>query len=678
MNHIEWKKEINDKFKERLELVIERIREIATAPNVEEPYVQYFKSTAEFLLLENSVYELAIQDKLKQLDISVLKELNDGLFGCVRPPFYENGYLNPAYASKMLGKEMGQLLSAVAVQIRQAIRPCFDANSQYLCLYAELFVEIYNLIEEENEISANNLKTHVYSFMHDYLEVFQQDKVENLIQPKYNRDYQLLMESDLENPIYLYQYGLHVSKNEIESNRLLNRLSEEELNKMASTFTEGYRMGFEVTGKDLSKKSVAEIRYPIGFEAMVRVAVENFRALGLEVVLKPFSASVNKQYEYDHKEDEALWLDKALVERGLEVYRQLFEKRKEQAAGYAGPAVIEVFGEEPFSPTAKCENCKFSEKQQSMYVYQKSEFGRILNHYIKGEERSFTIIAFPIYAIGEKYEEIFRETIKINTLDYQLYQTIQQKIIDELDQAKYVHVRGKGKNRTDLKIAIMQLENPQKETAFENCVADVNIPVGEVFTTPVLQGTNGILHVSSVYLNDYRYENLEITFCDGKTESYSCTNFSEKELNQKYIEDNILMHHKMLPMGEFAIGTNTTAYKMAKDYDISDKLPILIAEKTGPHFAVGDTCYTYDEDNITYNPDGKAIVARENEISALRKTDLSAAYFNCHTDITIPYHELDKITVVRQDGERIDIISDGRFVLPGTEILNEPLNNMNM
>ena len=113
---------------------------------------------------------------------------------------------------------------------------------------------------------------------------------------------------------------------------------------------------------------------------------------------------------------------------------------------------------------------------------------------------------------------------------------------------------------------------------------------------------------------------------------------------------------------------------MAKVYDIADKLPILIAEKTGPHFAVGDTCYTYDEDNITYNPDGKAIVARDNSVSILRKTDISKAYYNCHTDITIPYKELERITVVRQDGSVIHIIEDGRFTLPGLEELNIPLD----
>ena len=154
---------------------------------------------------------------------------------------------------------------------------------------------------------------------------------------------------------------------------------------------------------------------------------------------------------------------------------------------------------------------------------------------------------------------------------------------------------------------------------------------------------------------------------------YTCTNFESEEENKKYIKDNVLFHHDTLPMGEFAIGTNTTAYRVAREYDIAAKMPILIAEKTGPHFAVGDTCYTYDEDNMTYNPDGKAIVARDNSISAQRKTDLSKAYFNCHTDITIPYDELGAITVIRKDGTTEDIIRNGKFVVPGTEILNEQL-----
>ena len=75
-----------------------------------------------------------------------------------------------------------------------------------------------------------------------------------------------------------------------------------------------------------------------------------------------------------------------------------------------------------------------------------------------------------------------------------------------------------------------------------------------------------------------------------------------------------------------------------------------------------------------YNPDGKEMAARDNEISILRKEDVSKAYFGVHTDITIPYKELERISAVAPDGGKTPIIEDGRFTLPGLEELNEALD----
>lgn len=666
-------KDRNEALEERLALVMERMAEIAEEPEVPQVYAGYFQSVAEYLLLQNQIAETASRGEIGFLSEEQGKEWNKKLYDGFLPENYISCYANPEYASVRLGKEYGQLLSAVFARLQRETPLVFEGNKQSLCIYAELFVELYNYFEDSEGLSPKGVKEIIYSFMHDYTEVFHEDQLARLFDPDFDYETGILMEADLSDIAYLYRYGRFVGENETKSAYYLNTFSEKEIQAMADTYTEGYRMGFEVTRKDLSRKTTVEIRYPLGFERMVRAAVHNFSKMGLRSVVKPYSTSVNKQYDYDHKEDAALWLDKAYVERGLEVYRSVFEKYKTLAAGYAGPAVIEVFGEEPFSPVSKGENARYSEKQQQLAVYQKSQFARMMNQYIHGEERSFTIIAYPVPAIGEQYEAIFSETVKINTLDYMLYRDMQQKIIDVLDTAEKVHILGTNGNKTDLYVQIYPLSDPDKETAFENCVADVNIPVGEVFTSPVLAGTNGKLHVSQVYLNELQYEDLEIDFADGMIVDYTCSNFADEAENRKYIEDNVLMHHKTLPMGEFAIGTNTTAFRMARVFGIADKLPILIAEKTGPHFAVGDTCYTYDEDNMTYNPDGKAIVARDNEVSALRKSDPSKAYFNCHTDITIPYDELGRITVIRKDGTEEDIIVNGRFVVPGTEILNQPL-----
>lgn len=196
---------------------------------------------------------------------------------------------------------------------------------------------------------------------------------------------------------------------------------------------------------------------------------------------------------------------------------------------YAGPAVIEVFGEELFSPEDKPEAVKLNKRQQKLITqYYNNE--RLLNkEYFKLDETSFTIISYPIPEIGEDFEAIFAETVKVNTLDNEVYKRIQQRIIDVLDKGEYVRIIGKGKNRTDMKVKLHPLKNPEKETNFENCVADVNIPAGEVFTSPMLEGTEGILHVPLVYLNDLAYKELELVFKDGRIAEYSCKNFEDEE-----------------------------------------------------------------------------------------------------------------------------------------------------
>lgn len=260
-----------------------------------------------------------------------------------------------------------------------------------------------------------------------------------------------------------------------------------------------------------------------------------------------------------------LFFDRQYMNRKLETLKTAFEQYKKEAALFGGPAVIEVFGEEPFSPVPKKEAIQGDEQYQRLNVEYISAYRRMMSNYVKEEERSFTIIAFPTPDIGDNFTQIFDEIIRINTLDYSLYQKIQQTMIDTLDRAEYVEVKGMNGNRTDVKVMLCTLNDPEKESKFENCVADVNIPVGEVFTSPRLKGTNGVLHVSRVFLNGLEYRDFEIDFKDGMVVDYHCGNFPDAEEGRRYIKDNVLMHHDTLPLGEFAVGTNTTAYMVAEN-----------------------------------------------------------------------------------------------------------------
>lgn len=676
-------------LEERYDLAMERIGAICTEETAAAPFCVYFQQVASFLVQIGKLKQEIDSGAVRSYTLEQWQKQNHELYADILPEHYGESYGNPAYAVGRLGEVHGRILSFLYTELRGSIVYAFEQRLEELVVLLELFIEIYNRFETEIP-EYKEIQQIVYWYASDYSDLFAARRVREAVDPSLDFAVRIIMDSDLNDLRYLYQYGEYVSENELRTAKFLNSLPEETIAAMADTYTEGYRIGFAATGKDITKKRTVNIRYQLGFERMIRRAIGNFRQMGLEPVIYRAAVSTvnkrqhlrigytgavpNKQFDYDHRADSAIYFDRKYVERKLGVMRTAYEEYRELAAQHGGPAVVEVFGETPFIPASNPAAYRLSPKQQKLSAEADNESSQLTNQYIIGKERSFTIIAFPVPEIGEQFEEIFAETIRINTLDYELYQRIQQVLIDALDQGVAVHIEGKDGNRTDLTVALPELRDPDRETLFENCVADVNIPVGEVFTSPRLAGTNGTLHVKQVYLGELRYVDLIVEFRDGMVSGYGCSNFETPEENHAYFFENVMHHHDTLPLGEFAIGTNTTAYVMAQKYGIADKLPILIAEKMGPHFAIGDTCYSWQEDTPVYNANGKEIIARDNEVSLLRREDPAKAYFNCHTDITIPYEELGRIEVIRPDHSRISLIEDGRFVLEGTEALNEPLN----
>lgn len=689
-------REENEAVRERLELSLDRIRSIKEE-DARLPYGLYFKRTAGFLgmirelLTARGIGEKELPESWEKLSLEELSDWNHRLYEDILPENYGESFANPDYAADCLGKEFGPLLSFLYTELRGCIVYAFEMRLEYIAILCEIFLEVYNLFtqawEEENETPREQaVRDALYWYVSDYVDLHLPWRIREGLDPALSFAADIIMDSDLTDLRYLYQYGEYVSDSERRLAAFMASLPEETIEKMAHTYTEGYRRGFEVMGRDLSKKKTVVVEYQLGFERMIRRAVEQFRSLGLEPVCYRaaveslnrrsngkrgyYGTSANRQYDYDHRYDSALYMGNAFKERKLSILKTVYEEYKDLAAMCAGPAVVETFGEEEFEPVNKKTAFSLNDHQQELTLSYATASRQIVNQYMPGDETSFTIIAFPRPEIGPDFEEIFKETIRINTLDYDTYQKIQQTLIDALDQAEYVRITGREGNETDLTVHLHTLNDPSRETNFENCVSDVNIPLGEVFTSPVLEGTKGLLHVKEVYVREYLFKDLRLEFEDGRVTEFSCGNFdSGKEL----VKQVILNGHSWLPLGEFAIGTNTAAYAMAKKYNIGSKLPILIAEKTGPHFAVGDTCYSFAEDSPMYNPDGKEVIARDNEISLLRKEDMSRAYFSCHTDITIPYNELGDITAVKADGSEILLIQAGQFVLPGTEELNRAL-----
>lgn len=671
---------VNAEIEERYLLVKERIEGILQEDTVNSKYKEYFYSVAKYILYNLEVFEKLQNGDCLNMTIEELQDINDRIFEDIKVENYENSVGNPDYMERISAGDEGAYLLYLYGRIKSLTEYVYKNKKCEITIVLELFAQVYNIFEEE-EINIENLREAVYYFVYDYADVFVYNRVKEITDEEESFYVDIIKDSDLEDLRYLYKYGRYISDNELGIAKFLNSLSQEKIDSIARTYTEGYRKGFIAGKKDMSIKDRVSVGYAIGFERVAKAAMKQFEAMGLKTIIRTIAVSstpLNKQYSFDHKFDLAVYFDKAISDRELGVMKSAFEDFKDKEKLFAGPAYIETFGENPFEPVIKKSAVKLNDKQQKLMTSHNLSFRTLYETYINSEETSFTIIAYPIPEIGKNFVEIFEDTIKINNLDDELYKNIQERIIAALDKGDYVTIKGRDDNKTDLKVKLWDLKNPEKETLFENCVADVNIPVGEVFTSPRLKGTEGVLNVSKAYLNELKFTDLTLEFKDGMIVDYSCSNFEDKDECKRFIKENLLRNHDSLPMGEFAIGTNTTAYRVAEKYDILYKLPILIVEKMGPHFAIGDTCYSHEEDVMTYNPDGRAIIARENECSALRHEDINKAYFSCHTDITIPYEQLQEIVVVTGNGDKIKIIENCRFVLPGTEELNKPLDKNNI
>lgn len=703
---------------ERLELCVERISEIPSEEGFsydkDNIIKGFFDKQAELLLAAVDVLEIGVDN----LDTDALKKLNDEFYAELQESAYANSWLNPAYATKQISvlqeysKEIvdnetnskanndeftiAQILSFLATELRNVIIYAYKGRAEELVVHLELYLEFYLIFASSKVLPGiSSPKASIYYHMFDYATLFVGGRLKETLGIDDDFGRKIVEESDLSNTDYLYKYAEYIGEDELKIAEFFAKQSEETIDAYVKPYVEGYIEGFKVFGLDYHNKKYVQMRYNIGMERLVRSAIKQFKAYDMKpVIMGPQVGRINKrltsrigyinvhpckQFEYDHRMDEALFFDKNFAARKLEVIENTLKEYKAVARLYGGPACVESFGEEPFKPAICEEAIKLSDEQNKLYQDYTTKNSQISNKYIPRDEMSFTIIAYPIPAIGDKFEEIMEETFKVNTLDVATYRAAQQSLIDAMDKGEYVVVKGAGNNSTDIKVNLWKLNNPDKETIFENCLADVNIPLGEVFTSPVLDGTEGVLNVSEVFLDDLKYVDLKLTFKDGCVTDYICKNFDDEAESKAFIKENLLKGRDTLPIGEFAIGTNTTAYVMARKYDILHKLPILIVEKTGPHFAVGDTCYSYSEELKAYNPDGKEIVAKENKFSALRasedKEEQKKAYFNCHTDITIPYDEIGRIFVLCKDGSEIDLIIDGRFVLPGTEELNKVFDN---
>lgn len=340
---------------ERWQLAVERIRQIAEDPEVDGGAGDYFKRTAEFVLLMLEALEKAENGWMETASLEELQAWNDRLYGDIAGKAYESSYANPAWAVSRLPDACGQILSFVYTELRGMIVYACERRTEEMLICMELFLQIHSEFTGGEVPSREQLASDVYWFISDYSDVMVAGRVREQLDPSLSFARDIIMEADLMEPRYLYRFGEYISGTEIGTSRYLAGLSGEEIDRIAGVFTEGYRRGFEAAGKPLHRKKTVNIRYGLGFERIIRQAVKQFEAMGLESIIYRAAvsrvnmrenarigycgSSPNKQYDYDHRGDAALFMDRAFAERRIGVLKTAYERYREPARTHGGPAV---------------------------------------------------------------------------------------------------------------------------------------------------------------------------------------------------------------------------------------------------------------------------------------------------------------------------------------------------
>lgn len=242
----EVNKETKEFITERYSLVKERIEAVTWEKNLDDAFHSYFHKTAGFLLKLTEEWDFVGSAACEKASLQELREHNHALYAPALPDAYEESFLNPAFAVKKLGETYGRLLSFLACELFAAIPCVFERDLSGLTIRMELFVEIYNAFyyswEEERALPEKEaIRDILYWFVSDYQDEACEQRVgEQLGIIKGVAD-SVVRGSDLCDLRYLYRYGEYITEEEERLAAFLNGLPEDEIRRIADTFTEGYR-----------------------------------------------------------------------------------------------------------------------------------------------------------------------------------------------------------------------------------------------------------------------------------------------------------------------------------------------------------------------------------------------------------------------------------------------------
>lgn len=195
-----------------------------------------------------------------------------------------------------------------------------------------------------------------------------------------------------------------------------------------------------------------------------------------------------------------------------------------------------------------------------------------VHHELRVKNTKWVILRYPNQAMAQAagmstdaFEDFY---FKVCNLDYSKMDKAMDALKKRLDVADKVRITAKD---TDISFSI-------KGIGSKKCSGAHNIPDGEIYSAPVKESVNGVITYNAPSVqNGFKYENVSLTFKDGKI--VKATGNDSEKINAIFDTDEGARY-----VGEFSFGINPYITKPMGDILFDEKISGSI------HFTPG-SCY---------------------------------------------------------------------------------------
>jgi len=197
--------------------------------------------------------------------------------------------------------------------------------------------------------------------------------------------------------------------------------------------------------------------------------------------------------------------------------------------------------------------------EEKMSIYQKYYWRPV--HEPRIDHTKWTVLRYPSFSMAqsagkslESFEDFY---FNVCNLDYAKMSKAMDKIVDLMQRTDKVHIIGPG---TDLNFSIKGIPAIKLD-------GKINVPDGEIYTSPVRDSVNGMItyNCPSVY-QGVTFENVCLQFKEGKIISATAGNNTDR-LNKILDTDEGARY-----IGEFAFGVNPYINKPILDILFDEKI----------------------------------------------------------------------------------------------------------